>query len=154
MATEIGKYLKKLKANKAQISRQTGISTSRINAITNSENAKPYADEIYKIVFFAQKNAGLTEEYFNKAIREIYSGLKTIDLLEEFQDLSPEAKFFKKYTLQQKDIEAKLNIAPGKISKYFNDKSKRALASDIIAFAGGMKLDILEAFKELFGELD
>src|SRR5690606_26138352 len=104
MATEIGKYLKKLKANKAQISRQTGISTSRINAISNSENAKPYADEIYKIVYFAQKNAGLTEEYFNKAIREIYSGLKTIDLLDQFQDLSPGAKFFKKYTLQQKDI--------------------------------------------------
>lgn len=154
MATEIGKYLKKLKSNKAQISRQTGISTSRINTLCHSPDSKPYAEEFYRIIFMAIKNAGLDENHFIKAIEEIYPKQIETNLLEEHQNLSPEGRFFKKYTQQQKEIESKLNIPLGKISKYFNDKNKRALATEIIAFADGMNLNVLSVFKEIYGEIE
>jgi len=153
MATGIGEYLKKLKSNKAKISRQTGISTSRINTLCKHPDSKPYAEEFYKIILTAINNAGLDESHFNTAIQEIYPTQKNTNLLQDFSDLSPEARFFKKYTQQQKDIEIKLNIPPGKISKYYNDKNKRALATEIITFAKGMKLDVLAAFKEIYGDL-
>jgi len=153
MATRIGGYLKKLKSKKAGISRISGISTNRINAISNHEDAKPYADEFYKIIYIANKQAGLEEHSFNTAIDEIFPNRQEVDLLNEFKDLSPEAQLFKKYTQKQGDIEEKLGIATGKISKYFGDKKKRALAIEIIAFADGMKLDVLAVFKEVYGEI-
>lgn len=153
MATGIGEYLDKLKSNKAQISRQTGISTSRINTLCNHPESKPYAEEFYKIILTAINNAGLDENNFNTAIQEIYPTLLKVNLLEEYEDLSPEARFFKKYTLQQKDIETKLNIPPGKISKYYSDKNKRTLATELITFAFGMNLNILVSFKEIYGDL-
>ena len=152
--TGIGRYLRKLKSNKAKISRKSGISTSRINAISNNEDTKPYADEFYKIVYIANQQAGLGEESFNKAVDEIFPNRPELNLLAEFKDLSPEGQFFKKYTQKQTDIEQKLGIANGKISKYFGDKSKRALAIEIIAFADGMELDVLEVFKEIYGEVE
>lgn len=153
MVTGIGRYLDKLKSNKAKISRLSRISTSRINAISNSEDAKPYAEEFYKIVYLANQQAGLGEESFSIAIDEIFPNRKKIDLLTEFRDLSPEGQFFKKYTQKQNDIEHKLGIANGKISKYFGDKTKRALAIEIIGFADGMRLDVLETFKEIYGAI-
>src|SRR5690606_18094794 len=101
MATEIGKYLDKLKSNKAKISRLSGISTSRINAISNNEDAKPYAEELYKIIYIANRESGLGEESFQDAIDEVFPKHARINLLADFGDLSPEGRFFKKYTLQQ-----------------------------------------------------
>ena len=152
--TGINKYLDKLKSNKAKISRLSGISTSRINAISNNEDAKPYAEELYKIIHIANRQAGLSEESFNQAIDEIFPNRKKIDLLAEFRNLSPEGQFFKKYTQKQSDIEQKLGIANGKISKYFGDRTKRALAIEIIDFADGMGLDVLGVFKEIYGRFD
>lgn len=152
MATGIGTYLDKLKSNKAKISRLSGISTNRISAISNSEDAKPYAEEFYKIIYLANQQAGLGEDSFRKAVDEIFPKRPKIDLLADFKDLSPEGQFFKKYTQKQTDIEQKLGIANGKISKYFGDNSKRALATEIIAFADGMGLDVLEVFREIYGE--
>lgn len=154
VVTGISKYLDKLKSNKAKISRLSGISTSRINSISNSEDAKPYAEELYTLIYIANRQAGLSEESFNQAIDEIFPNRKKIDLLAEFRDLSPEGQFFKKYTQKQTDIEQKLGIANGKISKYFGDKSKRALAIEIIEFADGMGLDVLGVFKEIYGEIN
>lgn len=154
MTTGIGRYLQTLKSNKARISRLSGISTSRINAISNSEETKPYAEEFYKIIYIATRQAGLGDERFNQAVDEIFPNRKNIDLLAEFRDLSPEGQFFKKYTQKQTDIEQKLGIANGKISKYFGDKSKRALVIEIIEFADGMGLDVLETFKEIYGTID
>jgi len=153
MATGIGEYLNKLESNKAQISRQTGISTSRINTLCNHPDSKPYADEYYKIILTAINNAGLDENHFNTAIQEIFPNLIKVNLLDKYKDLSPEARFFKKYTLQQKDIESKLNIPPGKISKYYNDKNKRTLATELITFAIALDLNVLVAFKEIYGDL-
>lgn len=154
MVTGIGRYLETLKSNKAKISRLSGISTSRINAISNNEDTKPYAEEFYKIIYIANRQAGLREESFNEAVDQIFPNRKKIDLLAEFRDLSPEGQFFKKYTQKQSDIEQKLEIANGKISKYFGDKSKRALAIEIISFADGMGLGVLETFKEIYGTFD
>src|SRR5690606_18778390 len=97
---------------------------------------------------------GLDEDYCNKAIDEFFPDRPADNLLADFKDFSPEGQFFKKYTQKQGDIEEKLGIANGKISKYFGDKRKRALATEIIAFADGMGLDILEVFKEIYGGLN
>src|SRR5690606_4498810 len=153
MATGIGTYLDKLKSNKSKISRLSGISPNRISAISNSEDAKPYAEEFYKLIYLANQQAGLSEDSFRKAVDEIFPNRTKVNLLAEFKDLSPEGQFFKKYTQKQTDIENKLGIANGKISKYFGDKSKRALAVEIIAFADGMGLDVLQVFREIYGEV-
>lgn len=153
MATPIGTYLNKLKSNKARISRITGIPTTRLNAISNEDNTILYADELYKVIYIANRNAGIDEINFNKSIDEIFPQLKTINLLEELQDLSPVAKFFAKYTQKQNDIEKKLGMANGKISKYFNDKTKRAIALEILNFANGMNMDYLSVFKEIYGDI-
>jgi len=153
MATGIGTYLDKLKSNKSKISRLSGISPNRISAISNSEDSKPYAEEFYKLIYLANQQAGLSEDSFRKAVDEIFPNRTKVNLLAEFKDLSPEGQFFKKYTQKQTDIENKLGIANGKISKYFGDKSKRALAVEIIAFADGMGLDVLQVFREIYGEV-
>jgi hypothetical protein len=124
-----------------------------MNDLCNDHTAKPYAEELYKVILLAHQQSGLSEETFNIAVDEILPKRPKIDLLAEFKDLSPEGKFFKKYTQKQTDIEHKLGIANGKISKYFGDKSKRALAVEIIAFADGMGLDVLEVLKKIYGEI-
>ncbi|WP_437917920.1 hypothetical protein [Sphingobacterium sp. LRF_L2] len=151
MTTKIGTYLDKLSSNKAKISRLSGISTNRINSISNNEDAKPYAEEFYKIIYLANEQAGLGEDYFQKAVDEIFPNRPKVNLLAEFKNMSPEGQFFKKYTQKQTDIEQRLGITNGKISKYFGDNSKRALATEIIAFADGMGLDLLEVFREIYG---
>lgn len=151
--TLFGKYLKKIKASQSKIADVIGIKSKRISLLSTEETASPYADEFYKIVYIANHQAGLEEESFYEAIDEIFPNLPQIDLLAEFKDLSPEAQLFKKYTQKQGDIEEKLGIAPGKISKYFGNKNKRALAIEIISFAKGMALDILEVFKAVYGKI-
>lgn len=151
--TLFGKYLKKIKANQSKVADVIGIKSKRISLLSTEESASPYADEFYKIVYIANHQAGLEEESFYEAIDEIFPNLPQVDLLAEFKDLSSEAQLFKKYMQKQGDIEEKLGIANGKISKYFGDKNKRALAIEIISFAKGMGLDVLEVFKEIYGKI-
>jgi predicted XRE-type DNA-binding protein len=153
IVTLFGKYLKKVNAHQSKIAEAIGIPPKRISLLSTDDNAKPYAEEFYKIIYLANQQAGLGEDSFHKAVDEIFPKRAKVNLLAEFKDLSPEGKFFKKYTQKQTDIEHKLGIANGKISKYFGDKSKRALAVEIIAFADGMGLDVLEVFKEIYGEI-
>lgn len=47
--TKLGLYLAKKTVNKAEVSRRTGISTSRLSELTLNENTKLRADELYLI---------------------------------------------------------------------------------------------------------
>lgn len=47
--TKLGLYLAKKSVNKAEISRRTGISTSRISELTLNSSTKLRADELYLI---------------------------------------------------------------------------------------------------------
>src|SRR5699024_2625527 len=154
MPTLLGKYLKKLKSNRKSISQLSGINYSRIIELCNIETTNPYAEDFFKIIYIANNQAGLDESNFNTAINEIFPNRIKANLLEDFQKLSPEARFFKKYTQKQSDIEKKLGIANGKISKFYGDNTKRALAIEIISFAEGMELDVLTTFKEIYGEVE
>lgn len=154
MSTLLGQYLDKLKSNRKKISELSGINYSRIIELCNIETSNPYAEDFFKIIYIANKQAGLNEAAFNSAINEIFPNRVQVKLLAGFHHLSPEAQFFKKYTQKQSDIEKKLGIASGKISKYYGDNRKRAHAIEIISFAEGMGLDVLSTFKEIYGEIE
>ena len=47
--TEIGKFLSKKSVNKAEISRKTGIGTSRLSDLSLKESARLTAEELYLI---------------------------------------------------------------------------------------------------------
>jgi len=47
--TKLGSYLAKKSVNKAEISRRTGISKSRLSQLTSNETTKLRADELYLI---------------------------------------------------------------------------------------------------------
>jgi transcriptional regulator with XRE-family HTH domain len=47
--TNLGLYLARKSVNKAEVSRKTGISTSRLNELTHSSSTKLRADELYLI---------------------------------------------------------------------------------------------------------
>lgn len=47
--TRLGHYLGKKSVNKAEISRRTGISKSRLSQLTSNENTRLQADELYLI---------------------------------------------------------------------------------------------------------
>lgn len=47
--TEIGKFLSKKSVNKAEISRRTGIGTSRLSDLSLKESARLTAEELYLI---------------------------------------------------------------------------------------------------------
>ena len=47
--TEIGKFLNKKSVNKAEISRRTGISTSRLSELSLKESTRLTAEELYLI---------------------------------------------------------------------------------------------------------
>jgi putative transcriptional regulator len=47
--TEIGKFLNKKSVNKAEISRRTGISTSRLSELSLNESTRFTVDELYLI---------------------------------------------------------------------------------------------------------
>lgn len=153
MNTPLGKYLEKLNSNKSKISRITGISTDRINALCHEETAILYADELYPIVYISNHEAGLGEERFNESIDEIFPDRASIDLLENLKDASPAGKLFGMYTQPRKGVETKLGMASGKISKYLSDKGKRATAEEVIRFSDGMRMDLLDVFKEYYGEI-
>jgi transcriptional regulator with XRE-family HTH domain len=47
--TELGKFLDKKSVNKAEISRRTGISTSRLSELSLKESTRLTAEELYLI---------------------------------------------------------------------------------------------------------
>jgi len=54
--TKLGLYLAKKTVNKAEVSRRTGISTSRLSELTLNENTKLRADELYLIALAIDVN--------------------------------------------------------------------------------------------------
>ncbi|WFB63273.1 hypothetical protein PZ892_16565 [Sphingobacterium sp. WM] len=153
MSTFLGKYLKTLKVSQSTIADRTDIKLSRLSDLCNDFQSKIYSEEFFKIIFIAHNIANLEECQFKTAIEEVFPYREKIDLLDEYKNLSIEARFFKKYTLPQNEIENKLGIANGKLSKYFSDITKRALAVEIIMFSEGLELDPLLVFKDLYADL-
>ena len=47
--TKLGSYLTKKSVNKAEISRRTGVSKSRLSQLTSNDTTKLRADELYLI---------------------------------------------------------------------------------------------------------
>jgi len=152
MNTYLGKYLKELKISQSKISERSNIKLPRVGDLCNNLQAKLYAEEFYRIILVAHEIANLGENSFTNAIESVFPGRQKLNLLSEYENLSPEARLFKKYTLQQNEIENKLGIANGKLSKYFSDVTKRALAIEIIMFSEGLGLEPLKVFKELYNK--
>jgi putative transcriptional regulator len=65
---ELGQYLAKRTVNKAEVSRRTGISKSRLTQLTSNESAKLRADELYMIALAINVDPG-------EMIKELYKGL-------------------------------------------------------------------------------
>lgn len=151
--TALGVYLKKIGAKASRIKDVAEVDPKRISLLSTNEKRTIYADEFYKIIYVAHQQTGLSENEFNIAIDTIFPDRVKVNLLKEFNDYSPEGKFFKKYTQQQSEIESKLKIPNAKISKYFGDKGKRAIAVEIIAFAEAIGLNVLQTFKEIYGPI-
>lgn len=153
--TLIGKYLDKIGIRPSKIGEASGINPKNISLLSTQETRKIYADEFYKIVYTAHLLSNIPEEEFKNAIDEIFPDRSKTDLLAEYNNLSPEAKLFKKYTQTQSEIEKKLKFPSGKISKYYGAKNdtRKALAIEIISFCEGMGLEVLEVFKEMYGDI-
>ena len=54
--TKLGLYLARKTVNKAEVSRRTGMSTSRLSELTLNENTKLRADELYLIALAIDVN--------------------------------------------------------------------------------------------------
>lgn len=54
--TELGLFLSKRSVNKAEISRKTGISKSRLTQLSNNLSTKLTAEELYKIALSVNVN--------------------------------------------------------------------------------------------------
>lgn len=153
MATLLGKYLDKLGVTKSKVGKLANVKKPRINDLCNKDTAKPSPEEFYKIIFIAIKLAGLNENEFKNSVDEIFPDRPKNNLLEEFSYLPVEIRFLKKYTQKQSEVEAKIGMADGKISRLASEKIKDLLAVEIICFIEGMNLDLLSTFKEIYGEI-
>jgi len=67
--TSLGLYLAKKSINKAEVSRRTGISKSRLSQLSSNESTKLRADELYLIALAIDIDPGAI-------FKEIYSDLK------------------------------------------------------------------------------
>ncbi|WP_162344133.1 helix-turn-helix domain-containing protein [Cyclobacterium salsum] len=56
--TDLGLYLAKRTVNKAEVSRRTGISKSRLTQLTSNDSAKLRADELYLIALAINVDPG------------------------------------------------------------------------------------------------
>ncbi len=54
--TRLGEYLQKRSANRAEVSRKTGIRTTRLHELSNNERANVKADELYLIALAVEAN--------------------------------------------------------------------------------------------------
>lgn len=66
--TNLGLYLAKKTVNKAEVSRRTGISKSRLSQLTSNESTKLRADELYLIALAIDADPG---EVFNQLFSEL-----------------------------------------------------------------------------------
>src|SRR5690606_12068311 len=149
MGTLLGKYLDKLKANKAKISRLTGIKTPRLNDLSNKDTSKPSPEEYFKIVLTAILLANRPESEFNKSFDEVFPDRPKFNFLEEFTHLSRETQFIRRHFLTQKVIEEKIGMSDGKISRLGSKDVKEVLAVELICFIEGLGLNVLKTFKEI-----
>jgi len=154
MSTSFGQYLSKLNINKAKISRLTGIKTPRLNDLSNKESSKPTPLEFYKIIFTSIRIKELPDEEFNNAINEIFPNRSKVDLIAEFEHLSPDIQFIQKHCLTQKQVEKDIKMSEGKISRLGSGDVKELEAIELICFIDGLGHNLLKTFKEIFGEID
>lgn len=154
MSTLFGQYLDELKANKTKIADLIGIKRKRVSDLCNKDNSKPTPLEFYKIIFAAILLKNLPENEFNNAINKIFPTRPKVDFLEEFDDLSPDIQFIQKHCLTQKKVEKAIDMSDGKISRLGSKDVKEVEAIEFICFVEGLLLNVLEVFKELFGEID
>ena len=54
--TRLGEYLQKRSTNRAEVSRKTGIRTTRLHELSNNESANVKADELYLIALAVEAN--------------------------------------------------------------------------------------------------
>jgi putative transcriptional regulator len=67
--TELGLFLSKRSVNKAEISRKTGISKSRLTQLSNNLSTKLTAEELYKIALSVNVNpCDLLQEVCRKIV--------------------------------------------------------------------------------------
>jgi predicted XRE-type DNA-binding protein len=67
--TEIGKFLNKKSVNKAEISRRTGISTSRLSELSLKETTRLTAEELYLIALAIDTNPSVVLEEVCKKVK-------------------------------------------------------------------------------------
>ncbi|WP_437921483.1 hypothetical protein [Sphingobacterium sp. LRF_L2] len=153
MGTPLGKYIDSLKANKSKIADLSNLKRQRVSDLSNKENTKATPLEFYKIVITAILLKDLPEEEFYNAINEIFPNRPKVDFLNEFEHLSPEVRFIQKHCLTQKRIEDNIGMSDGKISRLGSEDVKEILAVELICFIEGLGLDVLETFKEIYGDV-
>ncbi len=154
MNTQLGAYLDELKINKSKLSNITGITTDRINALSHEDSAIHYADEVYPIIYVANYLSNISEDKFNSTIDRIYPRKAKDLLINKLNGLSPAARLFGNYTFQRKDVETVAEIPTGKISKYMNDKKKKAPIEEVVNFVDSLGLDLLITLKKYYGVID
>lgn len=66
--TDLGLYLAKRTVNKAEVSRRTGISKSRLTQLTSNDSAKLRADELYLIALAINADPG-------EMFKELFEGM-------------------------------------------------------------------------------
>jgi putative transcriptional regulator len=54
--TELGLYLSRRSINRSDVSRKTGINTTRLNELSNNRRTKFRVDELYKIALAIEVN--------------------------------------------------------------------------------------------------
>ncbi|WP_299100799.1 helix-turn-helix transcriptional regulator [uncultured Winogradskyella sp.] len=67
--TEIGKFLNKKSVNKAEISRRTGISTSRLSELSLNESTRFTVEELYLIALAIDIKPGTVLEEVCKNLK-------------------------------------------------------------------------------------
>lgn len=67
--TNLGMYLAKKTVNKAEVSRRTGISKSRLSQLTSNKSTKLRADELYLIALAIDSDPG-------EVFKQLYSKLR------------------------------------------------------------------------------
>jgi len=66
--TDLGLYLAKRTVNKAEVSRRTRISKSRLTQLTSNDSAKLRADELYLITLAINADSG-------EVFKELFAGV-------------------------------------------------------------------------------
>lgn len=75
-------------------------------------------------------------------------------LINELNGLSHAAQLFGNYTFQRKDVGSEVKIPTGKISKYMNDRNRKAPIEEAINFVDSLGLDLLATLKKYHGVVD